>query len=136
MNDDDFEKQKARVSAILTKWLDRLSGGWTINVHYYRGILPDTDGSNEANDDTLMKVKVRWEYCQASIYTNLERAIDHDDNYLNRICAHEAAHIAVHELRHTTDDWLKHEEHACTVIANMLIGTEKATKEATCPTSR
>lgn len=124
MNDAEFEVQKARIWKYLDKWLDRLPGRFNVKVYYYRGLIPDVDGTG-VHEDSLMRVGVQWEYMKANIHVNLDQAAECDDDYLNLSAAHEVAHILVNELRHTTDDWLKHEERVCCYIADMLVSTEK-----------
>jgi len=125
LNDAEFDIQKARISKYLDKWLDRLPGTWTVSIRYYRGLIPNVDGFG-VNDGAVMQVSVGWKYLRATIHVNLEEVADHSDDLLNLMSAHEVAHILVSELRGDPSDWLDHEEHACSVIANMLVETEEA----------
>jgi len=117
LNDAEFEAQKVRIVPLLDKWANRLlESGWRLSYTYHRGLIPDVDGTG-VRENRMMSVGTRWEYLKAHIHVDLEKVAECDDEYLNIAAAHEIAHIAVNELRHTTDDWVMHEERVCTRLA-------------------
>lgn len=118
MDDKEYEAQKARVKALIDKWLTPLYLKWyDLDIDWHR------EKHCEHPDDAF-RVNSRWRYADATIYAYLPNIVDYDDEHLELVFIHECMHIVVNEMRPMDgdahahpDDWLEHEERVCTMLA-------------------
>ncbi len=113
------EEQQERVEAMWEKWRDRLGlASWLVNRDYHDGEYVQGDG--RSSSDAIASADVDWAYQRATLSFNLQKVEHQDDAALENVIVHEAMHILINELR---EDGMKHEEHACTMLAWALIRT-------------
>lgn len=132
MNDAEYERQKARVDALAKQWLSALGlDYWDITLEFYRGRLP-SEGEDDGADP-LARCKVKWQYLYATISWDLEAVAEESDGELERIFVHECMHVFLHELRHSTDDWLDHEERVAQMLAKAFVWVRNQERESAPP---
>lgn len=117
IDDAAYELHKTRFLTLFAEWRSRLRlDGWTINFEWSRGPY-EIDGRLQS--EAMASVKVRWEYCRATITVDLSEVAEADDAYLEQCVVHEMCHIAVAEMREWQDasNALMHEERTVTQLA-------------------
>lgn len=116
MNDAEYETQKARVKALVDRWIKPLGlGWWTIHIFYERE--PLTRHSDLAPGWTaLFETTALWQYATATITAYLPDLADESDDDLDELFLHELGHILVCELRQD-EDRRAHEERVATMLA-------------------
>jgi hypothetical protein len=121
MNDAEFDTQKNRVAALITKWAGMLGlGKWDIEYDYRR------EHAEEANADTVSEIlftaSADWSYQNALITAYLPVIAKYPDEQLEKWTVHELCHILTNELRPANNnDWLAHAERVCTDLARSFL---------------
>lgn len=132
MTDAEYEAQKARVRALIERWVAPLGlGWWQITFEFERD-------SGQFKVDGVPSLKTvgctgaDWRYLSATIGWNVSRLPEFDDDKLEAVFVHELMHIFLNEFRaliedgeklgtNLRDDWLAHEEHTATVLSKAFI---------------
>lgn len=113
MNDDDFDKQRARVDA-LHGWKDRLGlGSWHITHEFAR----DTESlEDKSHNDAFAVCIADWRYMRATIGWNLWQISSLDDRRLELTYLHEIMHVFLDEMAKTKGS-LDHHERTAQMLA-------------------
>lgn len=115
MTDAEAEAQKARVQALIDKWLVPLGlRWWRLHFQY--------DRAPKATDGEISRCVAEcwpdWRYGEATIRFYLPCVADQDDDELEYAFVHECQHCFLHETREGAhEDGWPHEEHAATRLA-------------------
>lgn len=119
MNDEEFEKQKARIQTLTERWVKPLGlGWWDIGVVYERDIF-EVDG--KPAPDAVGKCTANWRYAHACLTFNMPLVRQQTDEQLERIFLHELMHIFLNEARENGDDWLDHEERVASTLTKAFL---------------
>lgn len=120
MTDAEYEEQKARVQAIVDRWLEPLGlRWWHIEFEWQRQHAhPDDDDS--LSKHTTMTCSANWRYRHATITAYLPCIAEiKDERRLEWIVLHEFMHVFLSEARMMDkDDWLDHEERIASDLAS------------------
>lgn len=128
MTDAEYQAQKARVQAMLDKWVNTTGLGWW-RMTYVWVRDPAVAGENGASSkDTGAVCSVSWQYLCATITFYLPTLADEDDDHLEWIIVHELMHVFLREMRWTNDDGdnIDHEERVATMLAHGFLWTRIA----------
>lgn len=140
LTDKEFNSGRKRIRAVIRKFNSIGIGWWHLDVGFARSVdeMPET-GNKQHNDGRWLcaaTTSVAWEYRDAKITFNVEAVKDADDETLEKRFLHEYAHMLVNEMRSIakpdslTDNWIEHEEHVCTSLANTLHWTYLAGRDS------
>jgi len=125
MDDKAYRAQKARVEALIEKWVKPVGlGYWRLTFSWYREPLPPYPGKQapSAPDVVLMDVRADWRYNQAFIRVCLPEVAELDDDHLEWAFVHELMHVFLNEMRYYGDDGRKeHEERVASHLASAFI---------------
>lgn len=128
MTDAEYEAQKARVDAVLAKWVNSIGLGWW-RLSYVWSRDPAVEGEGGASSDKTAAVcTVLWQYLCATITFYLPTLADEDDSHLEWIIVHELMHVFLREMRWTNDDGdnIDHEERVATMLAHGFMWAREA----------
>ena len=89
MNDEEFEAQKARVQALVDRWLPRMGLNWwvEIKIDYKRDQAEMPSSHADAN------CNASWEYKVATIVFSLPKCAALSDYLLEETVVHELCHV-------------------------------------------
>lgn len=126
------KKQQKRVQHFLDLWTEPLGlGAWHTSVTFYR----TADAYREATGASaggVMMCDCAWQYEDAHVSVNLERAAGMDDARLEYCVVHELCHALVNELREDDPD-IKHEERVVTQLAKAFRWARNAAVDGRLP---
>jgi hypothetical protein len=109
VNDEEFERQKARIQALADRWIRPVGlGWWSIDIDYERGPLEVND---KLEPKTIGATSVDWRYAHACITFNLSNVRDQSDADLERCFVHELMHVFLNEMRWARADDADHIDH-------------------------
>ncbi len=126
MTDAEYAEQKARVEALVERWLGTLGlRWWRTEIVYCRKWITDDQG--EPDLDSHARTRVHWQYLDAEMQWNMPRLHELSDEQLELIFVHECMHILVNEMRDDKADELpKHEERVATLLAKAFLWVREA----------
>lgn len=124
MNDEEFEKQKARVQRYIDKWMPAGFGWWRLDIQWERGSASGFEGYTE-NPNIIE----HWQYRAATITFNLGATKDLTEERLEETVVHELSHLLVGSiLDYSTEAQCQMTEFAVTSVARALLWTHKHVK--------
>lgn len=133
MTDAEYEAQKARITALIDRWLYPMGlGYWKLTFQYERKGLRPTDNDAAQNWQPMMDVASKWQYLSADIRIGLPDIQDISDDDLENHFVHELSHVLVNEMREgEKGECSLHEERVCSMLANAFLWVRAAAlKEA------
>ena len=89
MNDAEFEAQRARVQALVDRWLPRLGLKWWVRIE----VVFVRDQAQMGNEHADAHCHASWEYRAATLTFSLPKCADLDDEMLESIVVHELCHV-------------------------------------------
>lgn len=115
MDDETFERQKARILEQIERWVKPLGlNWWRLNFTYIRERCEDQPG-------TAMEVLTRWQYRHAGIKVFMPAIADMEDDELEEAFVHELMHVCVNQMRDDQGDCTLNEERVCSDLATAII---------------
>lgn len=126
MDDAEYEHQKARIQALIERWLKPLGLHWGRTTFIYerdsgefQRLRDEHCGDNSGLDRPAVAFcTADWRYGQASIYFNMLVVAGEDDDVLEEYFVHELMHIFLSEMREEGRD---HEERVATTLAKAFL---------------
>lgn len=118
-----------RIRRLFREWRDRLFlHDWEVRLDYVDGefVSPDGSASGEAN----ATCSADWRYRHALMTFNTRKTRDLDDAGLTKTIVHEAMHVHLNEMRYYGTGGLAHEERVATTLAQAILWSYKAGREA------
>lgn len=129
INDETYEKHKARVRGFLDAWREPLGvDQWRIRLEWYREPIPG------ANEKAVMTCTAEWRYLEAHLEISLTNVDKHmqDDDELEECVVHELCHMLVSEMQPQWSGYIEpkeletnlalpHEERVCTILARAFL---------------
>lgn len=124
MTDREYNKQKNRVRALMSKWqnLLLLEQWQSFSVYYERGLFSEDEDGHSS--DVTGFCQVDWKYKRAAITFSMLRVAQNDDRELEYVVLHEIGHALVNQMREFKyfdgDNYgqvMPHEEHVVTNLA-------------------
>ena len=126
MTDKQFREIKAGIQVHFDRWAARFGlSTWNLKALYERDGDVFTPAWQEGmvRKETLANTVTNWPYMQATITFNCKALSDLSHADVEEAVIHELAHVLVAELRDVSDDFLKHEERAVTMLARAFLTT-------------
>lgn len=126
MKDKEFRDLQAGIQVHVDRWAARFGlSTWNLKAEYERDGDEFTPARQEGTvrTETLANTVTNWPYMQATITFNCKALFDRDEAVVEAAVVHELSHILVAELRDVSDDFLKHEERAVTMLARAFLAT-------------
>ncbi len=124
MNDAEFEQQKARLIALIDRWIKPLGlAWWSIDIVYVRDDYKPPFATPQKTV-SLAYCEVDWRYYEATITWNMPEVLELSDWKLERGFVHELMHIFIHEMRWTASndaDALDHEERVASTLSKAFL---------------
>lgn len=111
MNPREVNRQLRRVQRFTRRWQPLLVPDYKV-YYKFSSDLPEGD------EDTVLKVKSRWDYLHAHIEAFLPNVARHDDDDLEEFVVHEFMHI---RLAFLGKAGAKQEERVATELAQAFI---------------
>ncbi len=136
MTDKEYREQKARIKALIPKWVYPLGlRWWKVTFEYERdGLELGAHIENNGSAQCLARTSVRWQYLDALIVWNMPALVGTDDEELEKSFVHELCHIFVHEMREWAGeemekdkltDAIRHEERVVTQLTAAMLWLRK-----------
>lgn len=122
MNDAEFQAQQERIVRLFMKWRDRMwLTQWTLHFSFFREGIPCEPRDDSDKGEPRFVTDSKWEYLRAHIKADVGDIVGITDVELEASAVHELGHCVVAEMRHTSDDYWKHEERVVCTITDMLL---------------
>ncbi len=101
MTDQEFDDQRARISALADRWLPILGlSGWRVDFIYYRDFGAFEADTESQGENVLAVTHAQWEYMQGAVKLNVSLWADLDENEAEETMVHELMHVLLKETRY------------------------------------
>ncbi len=137
MNKKRVEKQKVRIDALCEKWNAPLFlGMWDLRFVYFDNLKSSYEPDD--NFECFLKINSGWEYLDATVSVSVSSIEKSSDDELEELFLHEMVHLYTNEVWDVVEDCkglpkdaYKHNERLTTMMAKIILNTQKLTEERT-----
>jgi hypothetical protein len=113
MNDQQYETEKKKVSAVLDKWVKVLG----MDYHYIKVFWERN--KDEQRNHTMASTQADWQYRQMFLYFFLPRIAELDDDQLDNLILHELSHMLIRSA-YTVEEYSDKVEYAVENVAHAI----------------
>jgi hypothetical protein len=132
VNDEAYEAQKARVQALIDRWVKTIGLGWWRITYVHRRSFSDIQSAG-GNYEEKMRCEANWRYGHACITVFVPAIEDLSDNALEWLFVHELMHVFLNEMKvenqGQADHQQEHEEHVASSLASAFIWLRESLTE-------
>lgn len=120
MTDSEYEAQKARIQALIERWVKPLGlAWWKLNFEWERDRCKDDVTLGDGySTHVAMRCYADWRYMEATIIVFLPSVAERRDDELEPLFVHELMHVFLREMR---EKGLDHEERVATTLAKAFV---------------
>lgn len=137
MNDREYEETKARIVALVERWVRATGlGWWKITSAYDRtggDFAEAIERTGNFQRGSAARCFAEWRYGIATILWNMPLIAEFDDEELEMVVVHELMHVFLNEMASPKPADLAHEERVATSLQKAFMWARDAARDEGSP---